>query len=159
MESRGPKQWARIRLLHACDRLDIPAKLWPKFPLHYPRLNYVLRHIQNDLELPPFMPLQESLAEWRGRCQKAFDKFFEEEATPVDAKFQDEVQSGKFTKIVSTRDTTPLELRYEWAAKRICYRTPFPELAKEEAAKGYTEHRIKQAVKRIITETGLRQGT
>jgi len=64
------------------------------------------------------------------------------------------------TPIKQTRDTTSIELRYEWAAKRLCYRKSFPELVKEEAARGkaYTEARIKQAVTKIITEAGLVQG-
>ena len=158
MERSGPRQWARLRLLHACERLDIPGKLWPKFQLQLPRTNIVVLHIQPDFESPPFLPLQETLAEWKIRCQEAFNEFLEAEANPIGAEFQERVKSGMYTKITPSRSTTPLDLRYEWAAKRICYRTPFPELAEEEAAKGYTEARIKKAVQTIIKEIGWRQG-
>jgi len=157
LEKRGPKQWARLRILQACDRLGIPRQVWPKFRFpELPRTNIAVRHVQPDFELPPFLPLQETPAEWKSRCQKAFDQFFETEADPIVAEFQQQVKSGMYTKIISKRDTTPLDLRYEWTAKRLCYRLRFSEIVKE-SPKGYTEHRIREAVNAIIREAGLRQ--
>ncbi len=158
-EKQGPKQWARFRFLQACERLNIPSDRWPKFAnLDLPREQAFSYLTRDTLSIPSFFPLHESEAEWRQRAQELFDAFLDMHATKFRSWFKEEVDKGTVTKVKPIRDTTPLDLRYEWAAKRICYNTPFRELAKQEAAKGYTEHRIKQAVKRIITETGLRQG-
>jgi hypothetical protein len=158
-EKQGPKQWARLRFLQACERLNIPSDRWPKFTRFELPREQEFRYITNDqFVLPPFQPLYESETEWQQRAQRLFEKFIGMHAARFRAWFKEELDKGTVTKVKPVRDTTPLDLRYEWAAKRICYNTPFRELAQQEAAKGYTEHRIRQAVKRIITETGLRQG-
>jgi hypothetical protein len=159
MERSGPKQWARLRLLQACARLDIPNQLWPKIPFpNLPRRYIQSYSVSAPLELPSFFPVDESEAEWKARVQKAVNAFVEKELSRFREKLQSELKGGYLTRIKPTRDTTPLDLRYEWAAKRICYRTPYRDLAEEVAAKGYTQERIKRAVNLIIKETGLRQG-
>jgi hypothetical protein len=160
MEHFGPKQWARLRILQACERLEIPVKLWPKFPFpQLPRRPYNHFYCATEsLSLPHFYPLYESEAEWKARVQSELDKFVEKELEGFRRQLERDLTTGFLTPIKQTRDTTPLELRYDWAAKRICYRTPYAILAKEEAAKGYTEARIKQTVGKIITEARWRQG-
>ena len=158
MERCGPKQWARLRILQACERLEVPVKLWPKFP--FPVLPRPYNHFyraSGPAPLPHFYPLHESEAEWRARVQSDLDKFVEKELEGFRRQLGRDLKRGFLTPIKQTRDTTPLELRYEWAAKRLCYRTLYAKLAKEESAKGYTETRIRQAVAKIITEADWRQ--
>jgi len=151
MDKCGPKQWARLRILQACERLEIPVKLWPKIP--FPNIPRPYYHMYRLPDAPPFHPLYESESEWRERV----DAFVNSQLVFFRNKLRADLESGFLTPIKQTRDTTPLEVRYNWVAKRICYRTPFPELAKAEG-KGYTMERIKRAVNLIITEAGLRQG-
>ena len=160
MEHFGPKQWARLRILQACERLEIPVKLWPKFPFpQLPRRPYNHFYRASDrLSLPDFYPLYESEAEWKIRVQSDLDKFIDKELEGFRQQLERDLKTGFLTPIKQTRDTTPLELRYDWVAKRICYRTPYARLAKEEPSKGFTETRIRQAVAKIITEAGWRQG-
>jgi hypothetical protein len=68
-------------------------------------------------------------------------------------QFQDAVKQGIYTKLPQTRDTTPANLRYGWAAQRICYRTPYRELA----GKGYSEERVKQSVLQILKNAGYKK--
>lgn len=159
MERCGPKQWARLRILQACERLKIPVEIWPKFPLpELPRPYCHFYRASEPLKLPHFLPLQESEADWKTRVQSRLDELVEQELARFRRQLERDLRSGFLTPIKQTRDTTPIELRYDWTAKRICYRTPFPELARTEG-KGYTMERIKRAVNLIITEAGLRKGS
>lgn len=158
MKHCGPEQWERMRILQACERLEIPTKLWPKiaFP-ELPRGGTVRMFIPNrpgKFDLPPFEPLTETIAEWRKRSHTAFDKTLDEYAEKFQAQFQDALKQGIYTKIPSVRDTTPLNLRYEWAARRLCYRATYRELAE----KGYSEERIRQSVNQILRKAGLNEG-
>jgi len=158
MEKCGPREWARLRLLQACERLKIPGELWPVFPFPIlPRPYNRFYPASECLSLPHFYPLYESEAEWKIRVQSSLDKFIKKEVKDFRRKLESDLRSGFLTPIKQPRDTTPLDLRYDWAAKRFCYRTSFPELVKEEAAKGksYTEARIKQAVAKIFREARL----
>jgi hypothetical protein len=156
----GPEQWERMRILQACERLEIPTKLWPKVPFpQIPRQMAVRMFIPNrpdKLDLPPFLPLEESISEWRRRCHVAFDKTLEEYATKFGDMFEDSLKQGLYTKLPQMRETTDVNLRYEWAAKRFCYRTPYKKLA--NAARGYSDERIKQSVLQILKKAGLSEG-
>jgi hypothetical protein len=159
MERCGPKQWARLRILQACERLEIPVKLWPKFPFPVmPRRYNHFYRASGTAPLPDFFPLHESEAEWKVKAQSFLGELVEKELAGFRRKLESDLKTGFLTPIKQMRDTTPLELRYDWTAKRLCYRTPYAQLAKEEAAKGYTEARIKQTVGKIITEARWRQG-
>ena len=108
------------------------------------------------LSLPHFFPLHESEAEWKSKVQSCLDEFVEKELAGFRQQLERDLKNGLLTPVKQTRDTTPIDLRYDWTAKRLCYRTPFPEIAKAEG-KGYTMERIKRAVNLIIREAGLRQ--
>jgi hypothetical protein len=160
MKKCGPEQWERLRILQACERLEIPVKLWPKcaFP-ELPRNQSIRMFIPNRPEkfnIPAFFPLIESIAEWREHCHAAFDHTLDEYAAKFQAQFQEQVKQGMYTKLPQTRETTPAELRYEWAAKRICLRTPYKKLA--DSAKGYSEERVKQSVLQTLKKAGLNEG-
>ena len=154
MKREGPRQWERLRILQACERLEIPPKLWPKmaFPqLPRQRLRMFIPNRPEKFNLPPFEPLVQSIAEWRKLTHAAFDKTLDEYAAKFQAQFQEALRQGIYTKIPQARDTTPADLRYEWAARRLCYRTPYKELENE----GYTAERIKQSVLQTLKNAGL----
>ena len=158
MQQYGPEQWERLRILQACERLEIPTKLWPK--ITFPQLprHSVRMWIPNrpeKFDLPPFQPLVESIAEWRKKAHVALDKTLDEYSKKFSAQFQDALKQGIYTKIPSTRSTTDLSLRYEWVAQRICYRKRYKELA----TSGYSADRIKQTVLQILRRARLGEGT
>jgi hypothetical protein len=160
MKQSGPDQWERLWILQACERLEIPVKLWPKWP--FPEIlsrpvsirSYIPREKIASLEFPPFNALEETLSEWKVRCHKVLDDLLEEYAKKFDAQFQDAMKRGFYIKLPQSRATTPSDLRYEWVARRICYRTPYKELA----TRGYSAERIKQSVLQILKKAKLKEG-
>lgn len=160
-QNYGPQQWERFRIVQACDRLGIPRQLWPKCPLPYSPHERVRKWIivrpEKFKDLPPWEPLTETIAEWRKQSRVAFEKILDEYAEKFQMEFQRDLAEGKFKKVPSTRNTTPLNLRYEWAAQRHCYRTPYKKLADPE--KGYSEERVRRAVLQILKKAGLNEGT
>jgi hypothetical protein len=156
MKKHGPEQWERLRILQACERLEIPVKLWPK--ISFPGLTarplavrFYVPHKPDRPDFPPFNALEETIPEWRVRCQQVVDEFLDEYAKKFETLFQDSIKRGIYTKIPQARDTTPSDLRYEWAARRICYRTPYKKLAKA----GYSSERIRQSVLQILKKARL----
>jgi len=161
MKKCGPEQWERLRILQACERLEIPVKLWPKISFPQLPIGQAVRSYLpikeeklQQLDFPPFSWLEETIPDWKQRCHICFDKYLQEYADKFAAQFQEALKLGIYTKIPQTRDTTPSELRYEWAAQRLCYRTPYKELAKG----GYTAERVKQVVLQILKGAGLKKG-
>jgi hypothetical protein len=163
MDKCGPEQWERMRILQACERLEIPTKLWPKisFP-HLPRQLAVRSYLPikpeklERLDFPPFSWLEETISDWKRRCHERFDVYLQEYAEKFEAQFQEALMQGAYKKIPSTRDTTPINLRYEWAARRFCYRTLYRKLADPKS--GYSEERVKHAVRQILKKAGLTEG-
>jgi len=160
METDGPKQWAKIRLLQACKRLKIPRQLQPTFSdLRDPNPNLAVSYCRRRVvSIPAFFPLQESISEWKDRCRQILERALEEDAAHFDWNFQTHVRNGHYTKITVTRDTTPIDIRYEWAAKRACLNTPFKQIAKESSHRA-SEDAVKKAVNRILREVGIKRGT
>jgi hypothetical protein len=159
MKRYGPEQWERLRILQACERLDIPVKLWPKisFPGVLPHpfaVRFCIPHGLWQPEFPPFQALEETLPEWRVRCHEVVDKLLDEYAERFTAQFQEALKHGIYTKIPQTRATTDLNLRYEWVAQKICYRKRYKELA----TAGYSAERIKQSVLKILKKAKLKEG-
>ena len=153
MEKEGPRHWAQLRLLQACERLNIPKELWPQFPkLMLPHEYGGGYTYAERCALPTFEYLYESEAEWKQRARDEFEEFLEECAAQFRASLRGEIESGRLTAVKPSRETTPLDLRYEWAARRHCLRVPYKSMAQ----KGYTEARIRQSVTRILREAGLR---
>ena len=64
------------------------------------------------------------------------------------------MKHNRLTPIPQARDTTPMDLRYEWAAKRACYNTPYKQLVEG----GYSEDRIKKTVASIFRDAGIEKG-
>jgi hypothetical protein len=160
MRLSGPEQWERLRILQACERLEIPVKLWPK--ISFPRLSRpavrsylpIKEEKLRGLDFPPFSALEETIPDWKRRCHGCFDKYLQEYADKFEAQFKDAVKQGIYTKIPQTRTTTDMNLRYEWAAQKLCFNTPYRKLAKG----GYSADRIKQAVLQILKKAKLNEG-
>jgi len=152
MDRCGPKMWARLGILQACERLEIPHGMWPKFAFPQLPREYIHPYAVSDrLALPSFFPLNESESEWKARVQTIVDVFVDRELDRFRQKLQSDVKGKVLTPIKQTRDTTPIKLRYEWAAKRHCLRTPYKELA----SGGYTAERISKTVSAILKQAGL----
>jgi hypothetical protein len=159
MDKCGPKQWERMKILQTCERLEIPTKLWPKIPFPVlPGTQSMRMYIPNRPEkfnIPPFDPLMESIAEWREHCHVAFDETLDEYEQKFKEQFGGYVKMGMFTKLPQQRDTgASPNLRYEWAAQRLCYRRTYKELA---SGTNYNPERIKQAVNQILKDAGLKK--
>ena len=157
MDAEGPKYWARIRFLQACERLDIPYKLWPEFghtPITEPTEYGVEFTTAETFSLPAFHTWSESEEEWRAHARAEFEKFLDKWALWHRGVLEPQINNGFLVPIKQSRETTPLNLRYEWAAKRFCYRTPYRELANA----GYNADRIKQAVLKILKEADAKRG-
>jgi hypothetical protein len=80
---QGPKQWAQLRFLQACERLDIPSRLCPRFPnFHPPMRDYQHSYRPPErFQLPEFNVLNESEAEWRERARKLFEEMLDKHTT------------------------------------------------------------------------------
>jgi len=155
MDQQGPRLWARIRLLQACKRLKLPRQLWPELDVFITPLHYGYSHrTQGLFSIPEYFPMYESEAEWKARAHVALDTFMEPHARLYREQFRQSLRQNKLTKIPQTRDTTPLDLRYDWAAKRYCLNLPYRRLVQG----GFNEDRIKKAVIAILKEAGLREG-
>lgn len=150
--------WARIRILQACERLRIPEHLWPSF-----RSTVVATDPHGfsfkfgpAFALPDFDALRETEGEWRSKALAAFNTFLNEQAKRNTWDIETFVKQKVLIPIKQTRDTTPLNLRYEWAAQRLCYNTPYSQLARPKD--GYNEERIKKTVQTVFKDAGIRSG-
>jgi hypothetical protein len=102
--------------------------------------------------VPSFDYMYESEGEWKQRAREEFEEFLEERAKENRSSLRMDLHSGRLTAIKPSRDTTPLDLRYEWAARRHCLRLPYKDLA----GRGFSEARIRQSVMTVLREAGLR---
>jgi hypothetical protein len=146
-----------MRLLQACERLKIPNQLWPKIPFPVlPRQQIHLYRTNGPLHLPNFFPLYETEAQWKAKVQLFVDDFVRRETNAFSWRLRAEVRQRHLKPIKQTRDTTPLNVRYEWAAKRICLKQSFPEIAAKSKPLASVDA-IKKAVYQIMRETGLKR--
>jgi hypothetical protein len=155
METQGPKQWAKMRFLQACERLTIPKELWPKFQdINLPVGQYSLTFRPGDsYRFPEFNVLYESEAEWRARARKLFEIELDKRACELRDIFQQQIKNGLYTKMKPIRGTASLDLRYEWAVRRYCLKEQFKEMSSET----YNADQIRKLVTAILIETGLKR--
>ena len=154
LEKQGPKQWARLRLLQACERLGIPPTEWPPIK----GIGLAPEYDQSySTKIPFFLPafhgLYESEAEWRERSRKEFEVFMDEQAQWIRKMFHGSI--GGLTKIRPIRGKVPLELRYEWAAQRYCLKKQYKEMSTDV----YTAEQIRKIVTAIFREADLPERT
>jgi hypothetical protein len=104
------------------------------------------------LTLPPFHPLYESEAEWRHRAQQLFETFLDMHAVKFMGWFQEELDKGTMTKIKAVRGTVPLNLRYDWAARKYCLGEAYKAMATDKCS----ADTIRKVAARIFAQIGLK---
>ena len=147
----GTRDWTRVRLLQACERLNIPRNLWPQFA------SIRLGNATNvtpvpEFDPPPFNYVSESIVEWRQRAEKSFREHCDKFAEVMDEYLRRKVAQGVLTKIRQPKGGIPIDLRYEWAARRYCLR----ERYKEIGAGKYGDATVRQVIHRILKAAELR---
>jgi hypothetical protein len=148
-----------MRILQACERLEIPGKLWPKFTFPDVRQfahhrSYIPRHKIQELDFPPFNALEETIAEWKLRCHKILDGLLAEYAEKFEAIFQDALKQGLYTKIPQHAILRrPISAMSGWH-REFATRIPYRKLAKD----GYTAERVKQSVLQILRTAEWNKG-
>jgi len=131
--------------------------LWPKFPFPDIPREYIHPYaVKERLTVPSFFPLYQSESDWKAAVQAFVEEFISKQIDGFRQRLQGDLDRGFLVPVRQTRETTPFGLRYEWAAKRLCYLTPYRKLASEH--KLYTEERVKQIVLGILKQAGLGRG-
>lgn len=155
-EREGPKQWARIRLLQACHRLQIAKDKWPEFEGHITTPGSYEQSYQwpRSYELPVFRALHESSAEWKLRAQADFDEHCYRFIQWVESQIEIGVRKGDLRKVPQPRHgSVPLELRYEWVARHCCLREQYKSMASDE----HSADKIRKTVNEILKLVEMKQ--
>jgi hypothetical protein len=149
----GTRDWARVRLLQACDRLNIPEDRWPKFSEEL----ILPSEYRPVYQMAPFSPpelndLREAPGEWMEKAVRLFRVHCTRHLERVMARIQYDVKRGILTRIPQPKEkSSALALRYEWAAKRYCFNEPYKAMATDE----YSPERIRKAVNKILHQCCL----
>ena len=149
----GTRDWARVRLLQACERLRIPEDRWPEFN-HFtlPAQDLRLRMTASSFQPPSFDLLRDTGAQWRKRAAALFRRHCDAFLETVEGKIGDSVTGGALTRIERSKGKkSPLVQRYEWAARRYCYNEPYRDLATVE----HSPDQIRKAVAKIFAEVEI----
>ena len=149
----GTRDWARVRLLQACERLKIPEDRWPQFN-HFtlPAKDLRLSTTAPAFQPPRFDLLRDTHAQWRKKAVDLFRRHCDAFLETVDGKMGDSVTGGVLTRIERSKDRiSPLVLRYEWAARRYCYNEPYRDMSTAE----HSPDQIRKAVTKILAETEI----
>jgi hypothetical protein len=143
----------RALLLQACDRLKIPEDRWPIF--HGGIMVGPESHISYQFpafEIPLFQQNHESMIAWRKRVEKQFKDHLNLYARQVDRRIKDSVKTGVIVPIEQPDEKAcPLELRYEWAARKYC----FNEQYKSMSSAKHSPDTIRKTVSKILSGAGL----
>jgi hypothetical protein len=146
----GTRDWARVLLLQACERLNIPEDRWPQFSeeLRLPA-DYRPIYQMAPFNPPEFSDLRDTPGEWMENAVRLFRKHCAEHFERIAARLQYDVSCGILTKIPQPKEkASALALRYEWAAKRYAFNEPYKAMATNR----YSPERIRKAVNRIFAE-------
>jgi hypothetical protein len=140
--------------MQACERLEIPQALWPKFAgLHLPHEYQEKYTTEESFPMTVFNVLYETENEWRQRARVDFETYMDGWAAVFRRSLQSQLDSGALVPIKQLRGDTPLELRYEWAAKRHCRKLSFKEMSSEV----HSPEKIRKTVGPILKELGLKK--
>jgi hypothetical protein len=145
---------ARLRLLQACDRLNIEVEL-----------GLIAFHIAPDnggttlkgtaFTLPDLHMQLHSEAEWKREALQLFEKECEEFLKWYRKRLKERLASGTLVPVKQRRtggSNAPLETRYEWAAKRYVLDMDYKDIAKGTS---YKPGQVKEAVREILKEADL----
>ena len=149
----GPRDWSRVRLLQACERLGIPEDRWPHFDhVTLPAKDVRLNLTASCFQPPSFDVLRDTDTQWRERAVDLFRRRCDAFLETVEGKIGDSVTGGVLTRIERSKDRiSPLVLRYEWAARRYCYNEPYRDLSTSE----HSPDKIRKAVAKILAEAAI----
>jgi hypothetical protein len=157
MEREGPQQWARARILQACERLDIPREKWqPRDSLCLPTAAAGKAMVRMDFGPPQFDLMVSSWSEWEEtadaawiECKKRFRKIlfekFLKEYTDVPRMYEPHQEN-------ENTPTAPSPLRYEWTARWLCLGESYASIA---AGTKYPREQVRKAVKAILKAAGI----
>lgn len=146
----GTRDWARVLFLQACERLNIPQGLWPTFsePLRLPGRASNLFQMAPFIS-PPFDELRDSPGEWLENSMRLFKEHCAKALERVEARIKYDVDNGILTRIPKPKEKrSAISLRYEWAARRYCFREPY----KDMASSTNSADSIRKAVIKILKE-------
>lgn len=149
----GTRDWSRVRFLQACERLRIPPDRWPKFKtLTLPGDAHHYIQDEEPFHLPRFDILQDSIEGWRKRTDQAFRAHCENFLKRVSDGIADAVSRGILSKIERhSEKAAPLQLRFEWAARRYCYNEPYKDLSTAV----HSPETVRKAVAKVFLETEI----
>jgi hypothetical protein len=131
---------ARGGILEAVRRLGIPYDEWPDFvQAYYKDSNQLCQQLiwVGPFQPPPFDRLNESAAEYRKKIHAAFDQHVDPTLDLCESLVQQGIDETIDTKRSRgpgkaepgrKRKNTDIELRYEWAARRL-WGEPWKEIA------------------------------
>lgn len=126
---------ARLEILQALQRVGIPEPQWPELVRAYyrsspQRIASRQRIWMAPFKPPPFDRLNESPEEWKKKAHAAWQEYCEQflkrcevwVQQGVDEKIAETKRKRGTGKVQSPRKRkhTAIELRYEWAALRLC---------------------------------------
>lgn len=101
--------------------------------------------------LPQWNALYESEFQWRQQARDSFEKYLDNWSANFRTDLKREIESGRLTAIPKPRGDTPLELRYEWAARRYCLRQGWKEMSSNQ----HSAEKIRKIAGPILIDLGL----
>lgn len=158
-----PKAWgpynpivemSRWRFLKTCKRLGIPHHLWSDVQFHAIPGTEAAIYQWHPFDLPPFNITIDTESAWKQRAQAKFKEACDELLAWTRSEIKKKLEAGHIQRVKPTRQgggNAPIELRYEWAAKRYCLDTDYKDLA----TSAYNADRVKQAVAQIFAEADI----
>jgi hypothetical protein len=145
---------ARLRLLQACDRLNIEVELG-RIEFHIAPDTGGTTLMGNAFALPDLHMQLHSEAEWKREASRLFEKECEDFLEWYRSDLKKSLASGRLVPVKQRRTggkNAPLETRYEWAAKRYVQDMDYKDIAKGTT---YRPGQVKEAVREILKEAKL----
>lgn len=161
-----PDDGIRVAFLQTCLRLNIPKKKWPQFGgqlvVHSPGslkgIFAVGRPPKIVIQLPAF-GIFDDLGEWEKAANKSWEDAWKKQVEPYlhqCKKLQKSMtEPGKRRRFGGEkRESIPMGIRLELAAKRYCLECSWPELVKS-CDSAYRADRIRKSVSSLLSELKL----
>lgn len=105
-----------------------------------------ISHTFPPFELPVLEELVESVPAWRKKTEKLFRERCNSHAKLVEAQIKRKLEEGSIVRVEQPdEDAIPLTLRYDWAARRLCFNEQF----KDMSTKKYSPDTIRKTVSKI----------
>lgn len=149
----GTRDWSQVRFLQACERLQIPHNRWPNFDSLILPAKGAHAYLKAPVfPVPSFDVLHDADTHWREKAENLFRQHCDAFLGKVAANIASDVAKGVLTKIERSKDkSSPVPLRYEWAARRYCYNEPYKDMATRECS----PEKIRKVVAKIFRDTDI----